>query len=1011
MSADDDIPEVIANIELHCDDCADDDSDDNQIDYNARLADAVQGVADAKLAFQSSADEMYILARESLISERALLSGLISDISGSADIMIKATGAELIKHLQRMVNAAKKSLDNTSNELYSLGTSLPWSYGDKAALLELDQSDMVLSCVKPIRDWFERMYGIVPTFGEKGSVPIADPTLIQPAPDLGTLGHIYNLQQPSVLPSTLDNIDSPTETNPPYTANGGQSPEVIAEPSSEGKECKPCQLTVNLPPPLVTVYPQSMPTSASGMPTGSAPQSQPLKLQSPIATPTPLNAPQTLSMKQSPDSSLGEITQPISTSIPSVPESEMIPERELSPLSPTPLPPSPTPEQIGEIIRKLPPDTSPPKTISGSIWSQPSVCAVANARLSAATTIVPAGSSTPPGSTGNGDGILGTLWKGLTYPARLTFGTYEWLTSGFDSSQANKAYEEISRDLSLTAVGSAAIDYLLPTIDNDAVPNKAAAASLGTRLALAATAEARTGFPVTYLTTSDQYLFNYANPQYIPSQAELNGSFLANEIGISQWECLTRAHGNIPDLHRNTLNAQRTRPGIGELTNLLFRGVISREQYSARLREMGVINPNEANEFLAALTPLPSPSDLIMMMKRDAGVDSIARQYGYDEGFNDKYSGQIRAWARSVGLDDKVFLYLWRSHWMIPSNTALYEMYARLRPDRLEVREWEGRESRGELTAAESSGIGKPVVVTKDDIRNAMQVNDVAPGWVEPLLAISYQPITRTDALRAFLIGAFNEEQLRETFLNLRYSPRDADTLVSFYVAQKAQRNANTTGVLTTRRIAKLYKTGALTDVEAARELSRIIPNKGDVSDTLSRLKTEMVAESRARLIAATKRKFRYGEITRESADNALFLVMEDRERVSILLDQWEIDRDGTWKLPTVSMLTDWMRKRLITAQECLVRLTNLQYRKDDAEKIIAVAVMKGEASGDVTAEEVGGAFETAIRTARDARKAGKAALERRKSTLLTELSRVHKAINDILSDRGLPRAAPIIIE
>lgn len=490
------------------------------------------------------------------------------------------------------------------------------------------------------------------------------------------------------------------------------------------------------------------------------------------------------------------------------------------------------------------------------------------------------------------------------------------------------------------------------------------------------------GADVSYHATAYKYTAQYFDPQLIPERGELIDLHNRGFIDRDTYLCLTRANGHCPLYSEYLVDAQQTIPSVGEsvtlwergrlddagLSDLMhrsgirnaryqhlikdarshvpdlrsvihakFRGMLNDEDFSNKALASGWHDPFDVGMMERLETFVPPYSDLTRMMVHDVEDERVVDDYQLDAQFEDKYKGQLQQWARDQGIPDDVFLYIWRTHWSYPSNTQAYEFIRRLRRDRPERVAWEKANPQGpdeSLAAYLNRG---PIAVTEEMVRRLLTVNDLNQRWLPAVLSVSYQPITRTDATRAYEIGSFTEEQLRWNFIFNGYTDADAQLLVDYYKQQKQRRMANATGALTIRKVLQLFRDGALTDVEADNVLKPLMPNEADRARLMNDTLFEYDKETKRTLIKGIRRAFIFGEHSRDIASLMLADIGVPNLTAVRLLDRWQADMLGRLKEPTVRMLCSWYNHGIITIGDYHARLLRLGYDAQDAARIVAV--------------------------------------------------------------------------
>jgi hypothetical protein len=549
----------------------------------------------------------------------------------------------------------------------------------------------------------------------------------------------------------------------------------------------------------------------------------------------------------------------------------------------------------------------------------------------------------------------------------------------------------------------AALDELLGTGRNPSVPRPLRGLKLATILAAVNKAEKLTDAPLSYMFQSEVYEYQSANPQYLPQQVRTDDAYLSDLIDEATWNAWTRANGNLPEPARRTMLANARRLSVEEAITLYRRGGIDRTELAARMRAQGVLDPCLGDEFLRISEQLPTQSDLVRFMVRDAADQTVVEKYELDEDFDKKYTGPLKDWGKALGIPDDYFRYVWRSHWEIPSYTQLREMFHRLRPNRSALKNWDDN-ARVYGEAATKQHLGpRPASVTRAEVREALKTDDVAPGWVDKLLDISYTPINRTDALRAYQIGAFDEARLLEAFLDLGYSPTDAQTMLNFYRIEKRRRQRGQMKVMSAGKVIGYYKAGAMRRDVADQYLRQLLGTAEDAKSALDTADDESRGDFMKQRLALLKRKYFTGENSLKDTIAALEFNSVDPPKIQQLTALWEVERGGKFRHLSAAKAMEMVREGLMSVEEGRTRLLNLNYREADADYLLARALkIEGEGDG-MKADELDRAIREAVRTRKQANKQSNTLLMRRLKAITAEVVR----IQNTLRDRGVNPDAP----
>lgn len=577
------------------------------------------------------------------------------------------------------------------------------------------------------------------------------------------------------------------------------------------------------------------------------------------------------------------------------------------------------------------------------IWSAPGVCAWAAKAVGTVPT-QPEYVDKRAYDRQSGFGpALSSMWHSMGEIA-------DYFSSGCDQKVIDEIRKEHGKNLANHTGGSSAAARLIQAAAGPGIVNPDAAIQIGSHLAAVGLAEKLSFFPLSYVFQSDTYLYQYSNPQYIPGQSDLDRAYLANAISSEQWGCLTRAHGNQPDSHKWAFDASQMRPLLREDIALYQREKLTRESLEGRARELGMLNPGYLDEFLELAKFVPTPGDLVTFMTRDVFDIDTVKKLKLDDEFELKFYGKggaaapgpAAAWAKAQGVAVDVFKYSWYAHWKIPSDTALYDMHARLRPDRPDVIAWDSLAGRdGEEVAIVALG-ARPPVFTDADLKDTLKINDLAPSLVEPMIARSYHPINRTDAIAAYMNGGFNELELYHAFRDNNYNDQTAKRMVELQKLALGKRIASQTGLWTIRKTIKAYQDGTIDGLTCDRLLTPLMPVPEDRVKAIRDADDEVRSSGIATVIKRYRRGLMTGLVTEGECRSALLDAGVTTQRTGDLISGWVHERDGRYKEPAATQILKWVTYQVVTVKVASERLDRLGYAQEDVARMIDLAILQG---------------------------------------------------------------------
>lgn len=244
------------------------------------------------------------------------------------------------------------------------------------------------------------------------------------------------------------------------------------------------------------------------------------------------------------------------------------------------------------------------------------------------------------------------------------------------------------------------------------------------------------------------------------------------------------------------------------------RGYISDGDIMERLTQVGLDVTNI--ETLKKITEvIPGVQDLIRFSVREAFSENIIQKYNYGAEFPEN----MLQYTRKQGIPDEWVKRYWYAHWILPSPQQAYEMLHRLRPGRSDI------------------------TFDKDDLNTLFTIADYAPHFRPYLEAISYNPITRVDIRRMYRIGVIDAEEVKQRYMDIGYTDKDAELLKDFTV-----RYETGTGVdkdeeyqkLSKSVLEKMYKKGALDETQFRERLEKLRYGAEEIELIITLAKQEM---------------------------------------------------------------------------------------------------------------------------------------------------------------------------
>jgi hypothetical protein len=410
------------------------------------------------------------------------------------------------------------------------------------------------------------------------------------------------------------------------------------------------------------------------------------------------------------------------------------------------------------------------------------------------------------------------------------------------------------------------------------------------------------GLDLSMVRTPNAQQRNYLCPNGLPDAASAGAAWLGKEIDDKTLECWVRAAGMRYDEYKTVIDASRTKLTGPEICSLLLRGKIETEEFLRRIREIGYTKDSDADNIYDLMQQVPPASDLVRFMVRDAGDEALVNRFGMDTDFQVKFSPKIQEWAKGQGVSDEYMQYVWRSHWSTPSPSQLFVMRHR------------------------SAGLdpSDPGYVSDEDVRTALEQQDILPFWIDKFLAISYNPLTRVDAQRAYQIGAIDRGQLLTAYTDIGYSQANAGILADY--ADKK----NTLAYIRNPVVGQ-YAKGMVTDEDFNSTMQLAGAQQSDIDLARERAVGLAQAASRKSCVAATHRRALLGDIDLSDAMSKLIGYGVPSAVATAMINGWQCEIDARGKPLAASDLATLYGQGAIDAAGLVQRLRRLGYSYEDA--------------------------------------------------------------------------------
>lgn len=365
----------------------------------------------------------------------------------------------------------------------------------------------------------------------------------------------------------------------------------------------------------------------------------------------------------------------------------------------------------------------------------------------------------------------------------------------------------------------------------------------------------------------------------------------------------------------------QTRPQLHDpttLSKLRFYALLDDRSINEELALQGW-SDTRINHLLNTSWFYPNAQDFIRFGLREVFREDVVAKYGYDE--NNPIDElvpreQIPDWhgakalqapprmsdlAKAAGLDPNVFRWYWRAHWELPSPQQGFEMLHR-------------------------------GLIDTEELTQLLRILDLAPGWIDKMVGISYSPYTRVDARNMFITGVLTEEEFIQANMDIGY-PRDkAERMAQWVKSTKMSVEKD----LTQTVIFDAYDKGLKTRQWALDSLVTLGYDSTEADLMLAVRETKATQVALDDQTGLLTKQLTLGLLTEEIFTAELNKLALTEQAKAKLLAKARIIKAEKISLPSQSDLLRWYSKKMISATEARAKLSLLGYLSADIDNYLS---------------------------------------------------------------------------
>jgi len=311
---------------------------------------------------------------------------------------------------------------------------------------------------------------------------------------------------------------------------------------------------------------------------------------------------------------------------------------------------------------------------------------------------------------------------------------------------------------------------------------------------------------------------------------------------------------------------------IADYITLWRRDKITEEELDNRLLNLRldavtIENAKKVTEYF------PNPQDLIHFAVREVYNPEIVSRFGMMQDLPQKFITE----AAKGGVQKEQAENYWAAHWVLPSINQGFEMLHR-------------------------------GVIDNNTLNLLLKALDVMPFWRDALTKISYNPLTRVDVRRMYRLDVLDEQGVYDAYLNIGYSPEDAQKMLEFTVRYE---NAENVGI-SRSNVMSSYQKGLISNEQLKVYLQGFGYTDNVVSYWLSVADFEKDNNELDTLVNELTAQYNQGIITLEVLQNTLNGANLPAVYVENVVSKVSLKLSAKRKTPSQNDLIDWLHKGII---------------------------------------------------------------------------------------------------
>lgn len=391
-----------------------------------------------------------------------------------------------------------------------------------------------------------------------------------------------------------------------------------------------------------------------------------------------------------------------------------------------------------------------------------------------------------------------------------------------------------------------------------------------------------------------------------------------------------------------------------DLLDLVFRQVISQEQWRGRMTRNGWIDEQAIAWQWQNRHPLPPPDLAIRAETLRLNDNAWAERLGLDTGMTDS----VTNWLLAQGLGGPTFFsdvpvtpnrtntwadVVYRGHWRTLDLATATDAFYKLRPERLA--KWQ-------------QVVPDVKAFTAADLDMAYQFGNIPPGLRSYYKVANYKVLSTRQLQQAYNLGSIDAAEALQQLLDQGWHPSDAAIRVNMIVAQGQRAHIDRLNINPRPVILEAYAQRILSRNDAAVKLWQwmLFDTKGAAAFNALPLQQKMaVANAQPevnavldqndlqwhlsytkRAVLRWRKRYQRGMRDKEGTKEGLQALGIAPDRVATLIDEWTDELAAGKLMLSTSHIRALVLKQLLPIATARTWLTNLGWRSPEIEAIMS---------------------------------------------------------------------------